>query len=175
MAPELDDVASAILPGLWLSAMPRPDWPIERWGIRLLVSLSEHLPPHAARRFEWGTPAEATGDGQLIFLHWPFEDGDLPPWPLAQLASHTVATAVRSELPTLVHCMAGRNRSGLIAALVVRELLGVSGSEAVARVRARRTGALTNPAFAAALAALGPPAPAPPPQAGLEASGRARG
>lgn len=42
----------------------------------------------------------------------------------------------------LVTCIEGRNRSALVAALAVKELLGVTGAEAVERVRAGRNPAL---------------------------------
>lgn len=54
-------------------------------------------------------------------------------------------------------CEEGRNRSGLVTSLAVRELCRVSGADAVARVRAARGGMLANRTFAAALAGL--PAP----------------
>lgn len=149
--------ASEVLPGLWISAMPGRDWPLADWPIALLVSLSDHTPPHAARRFEWGTRGEAVGGGRLVFLHWPFEDGELPDMNSANLVVHLAAHAVRSGQVVLIHCQEGRNRSGLVAALTVREVLGVSGADAVARVRAARPGMLSNRAFADYLTSLRAP------------------
>lgn len=57
----------------------------------------------------------------------------------------------------LVHCVAGKNRSGLVAALVVRLVNGCTGADAVTWVRTRRPGALTNPVMERWLCAL--PAP----------------
>ncbi len=54
----------------------------------------------------------------------------------------------------LVHCLAGRNRSAAVAALVLRRHGNLTGSEALALVRARRPGAVVNPVTAAWLTAL---------------------
>lgn len=51
------------------------------------------------------------------------------------------------DAPTLVHCQAGLNRSGLVAARVLM-LEGMSADEAIAKLRERRSQAcLCNPAF----------------------------
>lgn len=55
---------------------------------------------------------------------------------------------------TLVLCHAGRNRSGLLSAMIVRDWLGVSGTEAMRIVREGRPRAIANPAFAAYLEGL---------------------
>ena len=57
----------------------------------------------------------------------------------------------------LVHCALGRHRSGLMATLVVRVLLGLSGADALAYVRERRNRAANNEAFAGWLRSLPPP------------------
>jgi protein-tyrosine phosphatase len=56
-----------------------------------------------------------------------------------------------------VHCTFGRNRSGLIASLVVRELLDLPGEDAMHYVQERRDGTVNNETFAAWLRSL--PAP----------------
>ena len=48
----------------------------------------------------------------------------------------------------LVHCTFGKNRSGLVMALVVRDVLGCDGPTALARVRGVRDNAVNNDAFA---------------------------
>lgn len=144
----MEDVAATVAPGLYISGMPSPQWDLDAWGVALVVSLSDHLPPQAARRFEWGTRGDAVGEGRLLFTHWPIEDGDLPELGRLHLVVSLVAAAARSGLRVLVHCQEGRNRSGLVAALVVRELTGCSGARAVEVVRAARPGMLGNRAFA---------------------------
>lgn len=150
----LSQCASQVHPGLWVSAMPAGSWPLEDWGVALVVSVADHLPPQAARRFAWGTRGDAVGQGRIVFLHWPIEDGDVPPLVLAELVAGAVTDAVRGGLTVLLHCQEGRNRSGFVAALATRQLLSCSGSEALARVRSARPGMLSNRRFADALEQL---------------------
>jgi protein-tyrosine phosphatase len=151
---EIDEVTGLVHPGLRFSGMPGDDWDLAGWGTSLVVSLSDHLPPQAARRFEWGTRGGALGEGSVVFVHWPIEDGDLPDWDRASLVAGTVVNAVKLGLEVLVHCHEGRNRSALVTALALRELTGCSGEDAVAVLRAARPGVLSNSVFADALGAL---------------------
>ena len=75
---------------------------------------------------------------------------------LARLA----ANLVRDGRRVLVHCTFGRNRSGLLVALIVRDVLRVPGADALEHVRALRTDALNNETFADWLTRL--PAPTAP-------------
>lgn len=103
-------------------------------------------------------PAEEI-DG-LIYLKCPLVDQeDLPDPGLTLRLAALVAGLVRDGHQALVHCTFGRNRSGLVVTLVVRELLGLSGSDALAYVQARRDRAANNDTFAEWLASL--PAPGP--------------
>jgi protein-tyrosine phosphatase len=154
---ELADCAHRIIDGLWVSGMPDPNWDIDRWGVQLVVTVSDHLPPQAARRDEWGTNGDAVGEGRIIYLHWPIEDGDVPAWEPAAFITHAVTVAVRRGWTVLLHCYEGRNRSGLIAALAYRTLTGCTGADAVDHVRSCRPGMLSNREFAQALQKL--PAP----------------
>jgi len=47
----------------------------------------------------------------------------------------------------LVHCIAGRNRSGLVSAILAAKLLGLNGEEAFAQVRRARPESFTNKVF----------------------------
>ncbi|WP_129336415.1 protein-tyrosine phosphatase family protein [Cellulomonas endophytica] len=101
-------------------------------------------------------PAGAT-DG-LLYLKSPLVDGDdLPDTGLTLRLAALVAGLVDDGHVVLVHCTFGRNRSGLLVSLVVRELLGLSGAEALRHVQERREGTVNNAAFAAWLRGL--PAP----------------
>jgi hypothetical protein len=71
---------------------------------------------------------------------------------------HDVVTGVAAGRRVLVACAGGRNRSGLVLGLALRELLGCSGAEALRLVQLRREDALNNETFARHLAALPPPA-----------------
>ena len=65
----------------------------------------------------------------------------------ASNAARIVARAVREKKKVLVTCLAGRNRSGLVTAMALCLLYGVSGKEAVEKVQKERKGALTNKEF----------------------------
>lgn len=62
-------------------------------------------------------------------------------------ASRVAATAVMDGKRVLISCWMGKNRSGLVMALTLMRLYGLSGPEAVQAVQAARPGALFNPAF----------------------------
>jgi hypothetical protein len=58
---------------------------------------------------------------------------------------------------TVIHCVAGRNRSGLIGALVIRELDNMTGPEALDEVRRLRPRSVDNEYFEQFLMSLGRP------------------
>lgn len=90
------------------------------------------------------------------YLHDPLPDGKLPPARVAQVEA--LAAKVVAQLSmgrgVLVHCHAGRNRSGLVNALVLRSLTGRSGLYCMQCVQMARPRALANPHFAAYLESL---------------------
>lgn len=75
-------------------------------------------------------------------------------WSDALRASAFVATLVKKDHVVYCSCWMGKNRSGLVSALAIHRLTGVSGRRAADHVRRHRPGALCNPAFSAALDAL---------------------
>jgi hypothetical protein len=87
-----------------------------------------------------------------LYVYFPFEDDDqqLPNMRklrgIAQLAASLIGDGHR----VLAHCGMGFNRSALVAGLILTQL-GMTGSEALARLRARRPGALFNETFASVL------------------------
>jgi protein-tyrosine phosphatase len=85
------------------------------------------------------------------------DDAALPEPGLTQRLATLVAGLVEDGHQALVHCTFGRNRSGLMATLIVRELLGLSGADALDYVRQRRDRAANNETFAEWLRSL--PAP----------------
>ena len=94
----------------------------------------------------------------LLYLKCPLVDHDVLPDPGLTLRLATlVAGLVQDGHRALVHCTFGRNRSGLMTTLVVRELLGLSGADALAHVRARRDNVANNAVFEEWLRSL--PAP----------------
>jgi hypothetical protein len=96
---------------------------------------------------------------RLLYIYFPFEDQELPDLhqlhALGQLGAQLVAQGQR----VLVHCAMGHNRSALLAGVILT-YLGMSGADAVARLRQRRHGALYNTLFATYLQTL-PSAPQP--------------
>lgn len=91
-------------------------------------------------------------------LHYGIDDGPVTPmlWTRANRAAKAVARRIRAGKRVLVTCAMGRNRSGLVVALALRELTGRSGARIVRHVRSLRANALTNPHFERALTAHAP-------------------
>lgn len=81
-----------------------------------------------------------------------YDSHDGIPESIDEIATH--AASLVATAPTLIHCQAGLNRSGLIAALVLKQQ-GYSGGEAVSLLRAKRcnpdgsSSVLCNSAFCA--------------------------
>lgn len=102
-------------------------------------------------------------DGELAgvveYWHIPIADGELVGETAAMLDG--VARMIKHSMSRgggwMVQCRAGRNRSGLLSALVVRQVLGLNGEMALELVRQRRPRAVANPHFEAYLASLGEP------------------
>ena len=150
---------SAILPGLWHGGCPVDfDW-VRGTGIDAVVDLADA---------DAYPPADDI-DG-LTYLKCPLVDADDVPDPgLTLRLAHLVAGLVRDGRQVLVHCTFGRNRSGLLVSLVVRDLLGTTGAQALAHVQRRRDGVVNNESFARWLRSL----PAPGPEVGEATGGQA--
>jgi len=149
---ELEDVEPAdpptrILPGLWHGGCPVDFGWVRDERIDVVVDLAD------ADAFP---PSSDVGD--LTYLKCPLVDGDdVPDSGLTLRLAGLVAGLVRDGHTVLVHCTFGRNRSGLLVSLVVRDLLGVTGAQALAHVQEHRAGAVNNTAFAGWLRSLGRP------------------
>lgn len=148
--PGVDPAAppSPILDGsLWQGGCPVDfDWARDT-GIDVVVDVAD---AHAH-------PPQGAVSG-LTYLKCPLVDGDTVPDPDVTLRlARLVAELISEGHRVLVHCTFGRNRSGLMVALIVREVLGLDGAQGVAFVQARRKRALNNEAFAGWLRSL--PAP----------------
>jgi hypothetical protein len=98
--------------------------------------------------------------GSTMYRKEALVDGpELPAAVILDELVRDVVTGVAAGRRVLVACAGGRNRSGLVLGLALRELLGCSGAEALRLVQLRREDALNNETFARHLAALPPPAP----------------
>lgn len=96
----------------------------------------------------------------LRVVRAPMDDARLSSreWDQVVRAARAVASYVRRGKQVLVTCYEGRNRSGIIVAVAVHLITGVSGARAVDIVRRQRKAmsgpALTNPDFVARLRAI---------------------
>src|SRR3954451_16293414 len=84
-----------------------------------------------------------TQANHCLYVYFPFDDDDrvLPDLTKLKAIAQLGASLVREGHTVLSHCSGGFNRSGLMAGLILTEL-GVTGAGALARIRARRPGAL---------------------------------
>lgn len=94
-----------------------------------------------------------TVPNQVLYVYFPIFDEDLPNLAKLNAVADLGAALIRSGHRVLSHCGMGFNRSALVAGLILLRM-GVSGPEAVRRLRACRPGALFNDVFAAHLHAL---------------------
>src|SRR5205823_12412292 len=95
--------------------------------------------------------------GTIVYCKEALIDGvELPPSAILSRLVDDVVAAVRAGHRVLVACAGGRNRSGLVVGLAVRELLSCSGAPALTWVQSRRENALNNATFARHLAGLPP-------------------
>ncbi len=140
-------VATVILDdSLWISGSPIDcDW-LRQERIDLVVDVADpqlRLDPLAL--------------GTIVYCKEALIDGvELPPSAILDRLVDDVVAAVRAGRGVLVACAGGRNRSGLVVGLAVRELLGCSGAQALTWVQSRREDALNNATFARHLAGLPP-------------------
>jgi len=123
-------------PKLYQGSYPRV--PIAPIGFKVLVLCAVELQDRAA-------------EPGLLTLHCPLTDtGERmseQDWALAISVSGKVARRVADGQRTLVSCAQGRNRSGLITALVLYRLTDMSGLQAVSHVQKFRFHALENDEF----------------------------
>ena len=113
------------------------DWAaLETSAIRAVFDLEGGL--------DHGVPAIPN---HTLYVYFPIFDEDLPDLGRLHGLAALGASLVRAGQPVLSHCGAGFNRSALLAGLILVEL-GWKGSDAVARLRERRPGALFNERFA---------------------------
>jgi protein-tyrosine phosphatase len=119
------------------------DWaPLQEQGIDTVIDLDgglDHCIP--------------TVPNQILYVYFPIYDEDLPNLSKLNAIADMGAALIRSGHRVLSHCGMGFNRSALVAGLILLRL-GVSGEEAVRRLRACRPGALFNEVFATHLQAL---------------------
>ena len=120
------------------------EWaPLEERGIDTVIDLEgglDHCIP--------------TVPDQILYVYFPIYDEALPNLEKLEAVADMAARLIRSGHRVLSHCRMGFNRSALVAGLTLCRL-GMTGPEAVQRLRSCRPGALFNEVFAAHLESLG--------------------
>jgi hypothetical protein len=90
-----------------------------------------------------------------LYVYFPIADDDqqLPNLTKLRAIARMAAGLITAGHRVLSHCGMGFNRSALMAGVILVEL-GMTGAQAVARLRERRAGALYNEAFAGFLESI---------------------
>jgi protein-tyrosine phosphatase len=121
------------------------DWqPVVDTGISAVIDLDGDL--------DIGVPAMPN---QLLYIYFPFEDRHLPDLHKLHNVARLGANLVAGGSRVLSHCHMGHNRCALVAGVILT-YLGMSGEQALERVRQRRPAALYNEEYARYLQSLPP-------------------
>ena len=91
--------------------------------------------------------------GHILYVYFPIFDEDLPDLARLDAVCSLGTRLLESGQKVLAHCGMGFNRSALVAGVILVQR-GLSGAEAVARIRRQRPGALFNETFEAYLESL---------------------
>jgi protein-tyrosine phosphatase len=96
-----------------------------------------------------------TETNRCLYIYFPIDDDNetLPNMAKLRAIARLGASLITDGHRVLSHCGMGYNRSALVAGLILIEL-GMTGPQAVHRLRERRPGALFNDGFAACLEAM---------------------
>lgn len=120
------------------------DWkPVQDRSITVVIDLDDDVDHDVPKAVD-----------EFLYVYLPIHDGQLPNLDrlhaVARLGARMVATGHR----VLSHCGMGLNRSALVGGLILMTQ-GMTGVQAVERLRQRRPGALFNQVFARYLQELG--------------------
>jgi len=138
----------ALQDNLILTAMPTVAH-LDKYGWKNIgmITLSNKVPANSVimdDRIQW-------------WKHIPLADGQIKDVHSVYLARDTAIAMLTEGYTTIIHCMAGRNRSGLVGALVLQHIEHLSGLEALDRVRELRPRSVDNIYFEQFLMSLGRP------------------
>jgi protein-tyrosine phosphatase len=127
---------------LYISPAIREWSPVAELGIDTVIDLDAGL--------DECIPTTPEG---CLYIYFPIYDENLPDLTRLDAIGTLGAQLVRGGHRVLSHCGLGFNRSALIAGVILNKL-GLSGPDAVRRLRERRPGALFNEVFANYLESL---------------------
>lgn len=135
--------ADEITPRLFMGPIPLPGPHVAQAGFSVLILAASPREYRVAYGLKKTDPIESVFPGvPLVFVVGLTDDYEVPvtesEFRRVMAASETVKHAVREHRKALVTCMMGRNRSGLVTALALRELCNWSGARAIQQVRAGR-------------------------------------
>jgi protein-tyrosine phosphatase len=138
-----------ILPGKLYQSKKTHDEPdkfssIEELGINVIVNL-------------WHSPDEEMVEKVDKYFHFPMKDGNTVDIEHCEKIASIIVKRINKGYTVLVHCYGGRNRSGLIDALVVRQLGNMTGKDARKFIISKRPNSLVNKKFSEVLDSLGKP------------------
>ncbi len=127
-----------IAPKLYMGSAPRVGTALADAGFDVVLLCAKEYQPRSREL------------PHVLVVHCGFDDSLSPTQAdvdTALEASRVAADRIMRGDRVLISCWLGKNRSGLVTALTLVRLYGLSGREAVEAVRAARPGALVNPAF----------------------------
>jgi hypothetical protein len=121
---------------------------IEDWGVLRALAIDTIVDMEGT--IDPGVPEAPDA---ILYVYHPILDEELPDLTRIEALGLLVADLVRRKRRVLIHCRMGFNRSALVAATALT-YLGMTGPQALARLRGRRPGSLFNETFAAHVQAL---------------------
>lgn len=109
---------------------------LSRYGVSGVVNL-------------WHTPDSRVQELVKWYEHTSLPDGIIHGHiaTAAEALADRVVAEIKAGGCVLTHCWGGKNRSGLISALALIRLQGITGAEAVSAIKSVRRGALVNKFF----------------------------
>lgn len=120
-------VADEIIPGLWMGSVQAGKLAATGVGeFDVIVNLTGD-----------DTNWDKNGHGKT-YVNFRFSDGAVPDEAHLEAVVGLVAWALHNDKKVLVHCTMGINRSGLVCALVARQVKGLTGIEALRLIRQKR-------------------------------------
>jgi len=130
-----------IIPGKLYQRGEFIDFPI-KWKLGELRRLNVDIVVNL-----WNKPDVELQEAIPHYYHLPIPDSTIKDSSLLLKFAREVAQLIRKGSAAIVHCHAGRNRSGMFNALLCVELLGLSGIEAIDYIRRKRPNSLANENF----------------------------